>query len=373
MKFSLDRDSFAKVLKRIDSVCANHGTFAILASCLIEARNDAITVTGTDLEIVLRVVEPAKVQEDGVIIINSRRILDAINNLPSGTEVFVTSECSQVLIECGNFRARIPTGDVSEYPRLDAYEITSSLTISADALKKLIDRILFSISRDDSRAEFTGALMTISQNGTIQMVSTDGHRLSRAEDRINIKGELPNALEAGVIVPRKGLGEISKTLLDGDCTIDISGGKLIVSNESSIFCINLLTGRFPDFSKVIPANLDHRAVVKRDSFQQILRRASVFTAKVGTIRLSLSMGRLEISTNDVKMEANKVGDMRDFVDAEYEGPGVVAGFNWRYIDEILSVIDGDIVSIEIIDMDSPAVLRDVNSDKMDFIVMPMQL
>lgn len=372
MKFSLGRDAFAKVLKRIDSVCANHGTFAILACCLIEARNDAITVTGSDQLIVLRVIEPATVQEEGVIIINSRRILDAVNNLSSGTEIFVTSECSQILIECGNFRARIPTGDVSEYPRVNAVKTTSTLTISAQSLKGLIDRILFSISRDDSRAEFTGALMTISENGTIQMVSTDGHRLSRAEDSIQIRGELPKALEAGVIVPRKGLGEISKTLLEGDCTIDISGGMLIVCNDSSMFCITLLPGHFPDFSKVIPASLEHRAVVKRDAFQQILRRASVFAAKVGTIRLSLSMGRLEIST-DVKMDATKAGDMLDFVDAEYEGAGVVAGFNWRYIDEILSVIDGDCVSIEIIDMDSPAVLRDVDTDKMDFIVMPMQL
>ena len=65
--------------------------------------------------------------------------------------------------------------------------------------------------------------------------------------------------------------------------------------------------------------------------------------------------------------------MHDFVEAEYDGSGVTAGFNWRYISEILNAIDSENVSLEIIDMDSPAVIRDTNSDKFDFIVMPMQL
>ena len=82
----------------------------------------------------------------------------------------------------------------------------------------------------------------------------------------------------------------------------------------------------------------------------------------------MNIGKLEVSTFDAKS-----GEMRDFIDAEYEGSGVTAGFNWRYIDDILRVIDSEYVSLEIIDMDSPAVVRDVTTDKYDFIVMPMQL
>ena len=66
--------------------------------------------------------------------------------------------------------------------------------------------------------------------------------------------------------------------------------------------------------------------------------------------------------------------MKDYMDADYEdGTFVEAGFNWRYIDQILSVINCDEISFEIIDADMPAVIRDVNSDKSDFIIMPMQL
>ncbi|MBQ9395776.1 MAG: DNA polymerase III subunit beta [Proteobacteria bacterium] len=368
MKFSIDKDIFANILKRIDGVCSNRGSFAILSSCLIEARDNSIVVTGTDLEITLRVVESAKVIEEGIVIIDSHRLLETVQNQMSGIDIMFTSESSTVIIEAGNFRARIPSGDIAEYPQIPNIESRSALVMSAQIFKLLIDRTFFSISKDDSRQDFTGAFLTISQNGTIQMVSTDSHRLSRAESTINITGALPAMFETGVIVPRKGLSELSKALDTGDVSLDISSNKLIVLYGNTSFYINLIAGNFPDFSKVIPVQLDHKAVIKRDSFLQMLKRASIFTAKTGTIRLTMNTGRLDISNVD-----SKSGEMHDYVEADYDGSGVTAGFNWRYISDILNVIDSDSVSLEIIDMDSPAVIRDVNSDKFDFIVMPMQL
>ena len=312
--------------------------------------------------------ESAKVIEEGIVIIDSHRLLETVQNQMSGIDIMFTSESSTVIIEAGNFRARIPSGDIAEYPQIPNIESRSALVMSAQIFKLLIDRTFFSISKDDSRQDFTGAFLTISQNGTIQMVSTDSHRLSRAESTINITGALPAMFETGVIVPRKGLSELSKALDTGDVSLDISSNKLIVLYGNTSFYINLIAGNFPDFSKVIPVQLDHKAVIKRDSFLQMLKRASIFTAKTGTIRLTMNTGRLDISNVD-----SKSGEMHDYVEADYDGSGVTAGFNWRYISDILNVIDSDSVSLEIIDMDSPAVIRDVNSDKFDFIVMPMQL
>jgi len=368
MKLTIDRDTFAKILKKVDGVCSKSGTFAILSSCLIEASRGSITVTGTDLDITLKVFDKARVDEEGKVVLNSKRLLDTVQAQQPGSDIRLTTEGNQVLIESGNFRARIPSNDLAEFPSIPNIKTNASLTMPASTFKDLIDKTSFSISRDDSRTDFTGALLTISPNGRIQMVSTDGHRLSRIESVIDVSGELPRGLESGVIVPLKGLNEISKNLAEGDISLDLSGGKIIVASSQVAFCINLIAGQFPDFSKVIPSTLDHKATIRRDDFQQLLRRASIYTAKIGTIRLTMSRGRLEVLAFD-----HQHGEMRDFADCEYDGSGVTAGFNWRYIDQILSVIGCDMVSLEIIDMDSPAVVRDITTDKLDYIVMPMQL
>ena len=219
MKFSLDRDTFARVLKKIDGVCSSRGSFAILNSCMIEAKGNSIIVTGTDLDITLQVVENAHIIEEGVIIINANRLLNTV----------------QILIEAGNFRARIPSGDVADFPAIPSFELNSALTMSASVFKDLIDKTMFSISKDDSRPVFTGALLKISQNGNVEMVSTDGHRLSRASASINVAGEFPAIFETGVIIPRKGLYELTKNIFDSEVSLDISGTKIIVNCGSMMF------------------------------------------------------------------------------------------------------------------------------------------
>ena len=368
MKFSLDKDTFARILKRIESVCNSRGSFAILSSCMIEACDHSITLTGTDLDITMRIVENANIIEEGRIVINARRLLDTVQNQPANVDIFISTEGNQVLVTAGNFKARIPSGDIHEYPNIESLNVRSSVKMDASILRNLINKTMFSISNDEGRPDFMGALLTIQETGKIQMVSTDGHRLSRAEDLIEVNGELNRSFIEGVIIRRKGLAEL-KDIEDGEICIDVACNKFVVTSKTTTFYINLIAGRFPDFTKVIPSTLDHKAIIRRDDFQQILKRASIFTNKAtGTIRLSMSHGRIDISTYD-----SKSGEMNDFIEADYEGSGVTAGFNWKYINDILNVIENDHVSFEIIDSDSPAVIRDISTQKFDFIVMPMQL
>lgn len=344
---------------------------------MIEAKGKTIRVTGTDYDNTLRVTEEADIIEEGTVLINSQRLLSTVQNLVKDAEVTVASEGSMILIKCGNFAARIPANDLSEYPGVPEWEVKPTLAMNAVEFRKLIDKTIFSISADDTRAEFTGAFMTITESGRIQMVSTDGHRLSRAESTVNINGVLPSPFVSGVVIHKKGLTELQKNINElqknidcADVYFDVDDSKFGVRLGDNTFYISLINGSFPDFSKVIPQNLEHRAILNREAFQQIVRRASIFTAKTGTIRVALTLNRLEITSDDQKTTSS----MKDYMDVDYaEGVFVEAGFNWRYIDQILSVIDCDDVSLEILDSDSPAVIRDVSSDKVDFIIMPMQL
>lgn len=371
MKFSINRESFLSVLTCIDGVCPQKGSsFAALASCVIEAQGKRIIVTGTDLELTLRVIGEADVTEEGKAVINAHQLLETVTSQPFGSEIHLTSTGTQTTIEAANFCGRLSNIDINEYPQVDSLlEIKPSVKMNAMDFKSLINRTMFSISKDDSRIDFTGAFMTIKPNGKIELVSTDGHRLSRAESTANIVGDLHKNFENGVILPKKALSELNKRIASGDVGLDYEGKRVIVSFGDMAYQITPIMGNFPDFSKVIPAQLEHKAIVKREAFMQILKRASIFANKTaGTIKISMTSGKLEVNAYDqIK------GEMRDFIDADYDGKGVDAGFNWSYINDVLGVVESEEVSLEIIDMDSPAVIRDVTNDKLDFIVMPMQL
>lgn len=368
MKFSIDRDSFAKLLKKIDSVCTKNGSFAILANCLIEAYDQQITISGTDHTFTLRVFSKASVIEEGKVLVNAKLLSDTIQGRPSGTEVVLSSNASQLQVVCGNFKSRLLLADDMEYPQIPAYEATQSVTMNGLDLKNLIDKITFSISKDETRPDFTGAFMTIAHNGKFQLVSTDGHRLSRVESEATVKGKLASNFERGIIIMGKSLSEISKLLTDEEILLDFVKDKFVIQAESFVVYSNIIAGQFPDFSKVIPQNPPHKAVIRREDFVGLIRGAMNYTSKTSVIRLDLAPGKLAISSYNQNGE-----DMSDFVSCEYDGSGVSSGFNYNYISQILSVIGCDVVSLEIVDPDSPAVIRDVATDKLDYIIMPMQL
>src|SRR5690606_562930 len=132
--------------------------------------------------------------------------------------------------------------------------------------------------------------------------------------------------------------------------------------------VRLIPGRFPNFAQVIPQKLDHQVTVSRDMLTQALKRASYYTAKTGNTRISLSDGTLEVYAL-----APEAGERNEPIPCSYGGSGVSAGFNYRYLLDVLGVIEGDDVVLELIDTESPTVIRDPGRAEALFIVMPMQL
>ena len=368
MKFSIEKTDFTKALKRICGVCTNKSSFQILSSCRIEARGKAVTIMATDLDITLRIVVDANVTEEGTAIVSAKHLLDTVQN-QSAFDVNVETVGERLFVKAGNFRASIQKGLESEYPDLEFPDTDSAITIDAIQLKGLIDKTIFSISKDDSRPDFTGAFMSIDKGGLVQMVSTDGHRLSLAKASAQVDGDVPSALEQGIIIPRKGLMELAKSLIEGDALLDMNGSKLVVVSGQSTFHIKLIAGQFPNFSNVIPMSFAHECVVKRESLIGLLKRASIFAPETGLVVMSISRNMLEISTSDPHS-----GEMHDHIDADHDASdSVKIGFNHEYIVEALSAIDEDDVLIRLNDEESPAVIRASCDDECDFVIMPMQI
>lgn len=368
MKFSIDRNAFSRVLKRICGVCTNKSSIQILASCLIEAKDKSITITGTDLDIIIRVVEDAIVAEEGRAVVNAKRLLDTVQNQAVG-DITIETDGGKVCVRSGNFTARIGKDDESEYPDLSFADVKAAITMDAIELKGLINKTLFCISKDDSRPYFTGAFMSIDNGGLVQMVSTDGHRLALAKTNARVDGDVQSELKQGIIIPRKGLMELAKSLIEGDALIDMSGGRFVVVSGANTFQIKLIAGQFPNFSNVIPMSFKHKCVVKRESLIGLLKRAAIFSPKTGLVVMSIGRNMLEISTSDTQ-----AGEMHDHIDADHDiSDSIKVGFNYEYIVEALSVIDDDDVLVRLIDEDSPAVLRASCDDSCDFVIMPMQI
>ena len=89
---------------------------------------------------------------------------------------------------------------------LTSITATKPHTIPSKQLAEMIKRTMFAISQDETRYTYNGVFME-SENQILRLVATDGHRLALIE-----REEKGIQLANGVILHKKGLGELTKLL-----------------------------------------------------------------------------------------------------------------------------------------------------------------
>ncbi len=374
MKIRISSTAFTEELFKLQGVVSHRSTLAILSNALLEAKDGMLTLHATDLDISVSTSCACEVLEPGKVTLQARSLFDIVKNLDGDTLELETEDNHWANLKSGAVACRIVGTHADEFPHILDTTGVELFPIGTERLLDMIEKTIFSISTDDSRANLTGAFFRVTDNNTLLMVSTDGHRLSKIETRpeeFDPKADIPSSLTDGIIIPRKGLAEI-KRIVDTDgpeLSFGLLDNNIVFQNGPMSLSVRLIDGSFPDFTQVLPKETDNRAVVEKEVLSQSLKFVSLFaSSKTHNVRLSLSDEGLELYASDPDR-----GEATKTMPVNYEGQNVKAGFNFRYLKDVLSAIDGDAVSIEIIDTLSPTLIRDPDREEMLFVVMPMRL
>jgi len=178
-------------------------------------------------------------------------------------------------------------------------------------------------------------------------------------------------LDAGVIVPRKGLNEIKKLLDSTSDSIElaIEGSQLILRKDNTLLLIRLIEGRYPNYLQLVPKNLKETLRAPKETLLSSLKRVSLLSnAKSKGVTLSLSNGKMEIASNNPEL-----GDAKEEIEVDYKGKDIRIGFNAKYILDVLGAIKEDIIEIDFNDNLSPGVVRPDKDQSYTCVVMPMRI
>ncbi len=199
------------------------------------------------------------------------------------------------------------------------------------------------------------------------MVATDGHRLAMATWR----GEISVQQPAQVIVPRKGVVELARLLMneEEDAEIIISSNHIRVITREFTFTSKLIDGKFPDYERVLPRSSNKTVLGSRAELKQAFARTAILSnEKYRGIRIVLSSGSLQIIANNPEQE-----EAEETVAVDYEGNNLEIGFNVSYLLDVLSAIHNDTVKFSLSDANSSALIEEADSEDCQYVVMPMRL
>jgi DNA polymerase-3 subunit beta len=365
MKVSATRENLLAPLQSVMGVVERRQTMPILANVLLSARNDKLSVTGTDLEVELVAAHAVSVQQAGDVTVPGRKLLEIIRTLPEKVNVTLTRDGEKVVIKAGRSRFTLSSLPANEFPVIEDINARQALRITRAAARRLIDKTHFAMAQQDVRYYLNGTLFE-TDGKKLRAVATDGHRLSLAEAELLE----PVGASQQVIVPRKGVLELQRIVAgDGDLELTIGTNHIRAQIGDIRFTSKLIDGKFPEYGRVIPASPPRVMSGARDLIRQALQRTSILSnEKYRGVRLTFGANLLTVQAHNPEQE-----EAEDQVETSFEGDDVEIGFNVTYLLDALAAVDADTVEIGVTDANSSCLIRAPGDGATKFVVMPMRL
>jgi len=372
MKFTIAQDVLKTELAYVQSVVERRNMIPVLANVLIESiSEDAIRISGTDLDVTIRVdavVEGMPTQ--GAMCVQARKLFDIARLLPSGPVTFIKADNDWVTVEAGKSTFKLPGISKETFPELSSFKATP-LAINAALLTSLIQQTIFATTQEEGRYTLSGAKFEISKSRT-RVITTDGHRLALVETNGAVRIEQDGPLE--VLLPRKTLAELMKISagFDGEVNFGVDENHVYFQIGARAVISRLLSGQFPNYEMVLPKNNDNVVTFDRAELNKALKRIALMADdRSHAISLAITKDQTTISA-----ETQTEGEGQEVIASELAGDEVTVGFNAQYIQDVLNVTTTQQVSFHFKDNNSQGEFRPVSDDSthtFKCVVMPMRL
>jgi DNA polymerase-3 subunit beta len=377
MELTISKKEFVRSLARTHSVADRKSSMPILSNILLTTEGKSLRFAATDLYLSVTSSTPASIQSGGTIALAARTLFEIVKSLPEGEVSLKALENHAAEIRSGRVRFKIPGMPGNDFPALPNPGATEFAELSADELGKLIALTHYSMSTDETRPHLSGAMLE-GDAKIVRIVTTDGHRLSKAEYKQREGGRM---LNFQMLVPSKGIAELRRLIDEARAAqpkgeeaaaqlgVATAGGSAFFRYADVLLSVKLADEQFPPYAKVIPKTHQRRVVMGRHNLIEALKRISlVANDKSGAVRFGVEPGTIRITS-----ENPDVGEGSEELDVDYAGEPVEIGFNVRYLLDALNALPEDEVALELGGQLDPGVVKPVGATDFIGVIMPMRI
>lgn len=365
MKFTISREMFLEELQVLQGIVEKRNTMPILANILIEVNDNQVELTGTDLEVGLKTRIEAIVEKPGGITVNGKKIFEVVRSVKEGQDVVAEAREDKLIIRSGEAEFKLNCQPKDDFPQVQESGFEHQLSFPIDVFKEMIDRVYYAITQEQ-RYYLNGALLCL-KNGSIELVSTDGHRLAYARSGLE---ELKVEKELSYIVAKKTLNEVRK--FEGDkLEFDFDENNLFFRVGRRIIICRIIDSKFPNYQAVIPKDNHNQLMVSRSELADSLRRVSLLTVERSKgVKLNIEKEKIKLFSSNPE-----IGEAKDQITADYKGDNLEIGFNAQYLLDFLTAGATENVVLEIKDENSAVLIRPAEKEAPEniYVLMPMKI
>src|SRR6202162_4218255 len=379
MELVIERAVLQSSLSLVQGIVERRNTVPILGPLLPEPDGSSLRLAATDLEVGIRTEIPCRVDKEGSVTLNARKLFEIVREAEGDEVAFKSLDNDWVELKCGRARFKMMGLDPRSFPAMPAQSTKGSaeparkavkgdLKVAATVLAAMIDKTLFAVSPDEARYNLSGVYIDSPEAGIARMVATDGHRLSLIDREV-----AGFSMNGGAIIPRKGMAELRKLLDqagDGEVELTLDGALAWLKRGATEVSMRLVEGEFPDYRGVIPKQSRDQVAVGRDALLSAIKRAAIFSnERYHGVKLGLSAGALTVSSTSPEM-----GEASETIDVDFSGEEFSIGFNASYLIQALGVMPQESdASLGLSEEVSPGGITLAADSQFTYVVMPRRL
>lgn len=365
MKVVVPRIDLVSMVGKIQNIVPTKPSIPILVNVLVEAVDDQLIISATDLMLGIRIATNAKVFEEGAILIPARRFFQLARELTAPQIEIHTPSPEVAMMNAGSSHFKIHGIHKNEFPSLPDLSEGVPLELPAASFRELLFRCAFAAARDDTRPALNGVLMQNVQQ-VMTLMSTDGKHLAKIQTKVN----LPPHHTGSYIIPIKTVEEMIRILDTKEeeaARITLMPDKIALEVKSITFISKLIGGQYPDVGRIIPEKTQTPIAIHREELISLLRQVSLFTSEERpSVRFLFLPGELHIHAT-----SGEIGEGAVQMPVNYGGERLEIAFHPQYLLNILRHSVANAVDFSVTDSFNPGLITD--SSTAQFIIMPMRL
>ena len=375
MELVVRKNDLLRELQLFQGIVERKNTIPILANVLLEAKSDEVRFLATDLEVALRSKCAATVVKPGSLTLPAKKLYEIVKSLPE-TDIRIAQDKSGVKVAADRFDSRMQTLPREDFPTLPETGGAASAVLPRNAVKEMVAKTQFAITGEDTRYFLNGAQFVLRPD-SMSLVATDGHRLALVTAGRNGKaktGASGSAEEENkAILPKKTLGELARLLGEGDGDVSYERGEnhLFFKVGDRLLISRMIDGQFPAYERVIPKGNDKHIEFERDRLANAVKRVALLSnERSRAVKFQIEKGKVDVTSS-----SPEIGEATETLPVDYSGTSLQICFNAQYVLDFLAAVATDVVSLELKDEVSQAVMKPVGAEGYEYtyVIMPIRV
>lgn len=376
MNLTIKKKYLQDAIQATTHAISSRTVIPILSGLKFDVEHHKVILTGSNSDITIQTEIKATIDDveiisnatPGSIVLPIPHFSEIIKKLPDETVYIEIHDNYKTVITSGKAVFTLYGQSSEEYPQIPIQEDDHPLLLKGKQLETLIKQTVFAVSPTETRPILTGVHVSF-ENDSIVFTATDSHRLALRSFPIDADvSELDS-----VVIPGKNLQELTKLITDEEETIKISilNNQILFTIGETYFLSRLLTGNYPDTSRLIPTEKETTIHAFTKDLIQTIERADLLSNRDqnNVIRLdTLDDNMLEISSN-----SPEIGNVQEQLKAiAIEGDPLKISFSSRYMLDTLKTIDSERVQIDFTGTMRPFVIRTPEDEKILQLILPVR-